>query len=225
METFFAFFSGGGLYVAFLLLLLLCGVGNPVPEDLVLLTAGYFAYASLVELWPVVLVCYVGVVAGDSILYFFGRHYGQRIISHRWLARILPADRLERIRKNFQRRGHWTILLARFLVGLRSPTFLVSGVLHVRFRTFLLLDAIGAVVSVPFFVGLGYLFGNNIESIQQDMQHVGHWIMAIGIGLLLVWVWWIWWRVRREEVAEERERQLFQGPESGEIAQNARSLP
>lgn len=89
------------------------------------------------------------VLAGDLLLYYCGRRYGQQIITHKRLHRIIPPERVDRIRHNFQRRGHWAVFFARFLVGLRSPTFLVSGVMHVPFRQFLLLDGLGALISVP----------------------------------------------------------------------------
>jgi membrane protein DedA with SNARE-associated domain len=210
MELFFSFFAGAGLYVALFILLLLCGVGNPIPEDLVLITGGYFAYTEIVHLWPTILVCYVGVVLGDVMLYYIGRRYGQKIIGHRRLARILPAERLDRIRNNFRRLGHWAIPLARFLVGLRSPTFLVSGVMHIRFRTFLILDALGALITVPLFVGLGFLFGNNIDVIKHDVRRLGHWAMAAGILLVIGYILYLWRKIRHEETAEEKEKAHFQ---------------
>lgn len=211
MNAFFSLFSGSGLYIALLVLLLLTGVGNPVPEDLVLITGGYFAFSGTLRLWPTLVICVVGVLIGDGLLYWLGRHYGQKIIAHRRLRRLLPIDRVDRIRTNFQKWGHWTILLARFLVGLRSATFLVSGVMHVRFRTFLFFDLIGALVSVPLFVGLGYIFGNNIESLQRDISHFGHWAMAAAIVLIVAWVCWLWWQLRTESKADEQEQSVFAG--------------
>ncbi len=211
MDAFLALFSGPGLYLALPLLLLLTGVGNPVPEDLVLITGGYLAYTHVIQFWPTVGVCVLGVLAGDSMLYFFGRRYGQKIITHPRLLRLLPVERVDRIRGNFQKWGHWSILLARFLVGFRSATFLVSGVMHVRFRTFLFFDVVGALLSVPLFVGLGYLFGNNIDALQRDVRQASHWLMAMGVVLIAAWVLWLWWRFRKENRVEEQERKLFSG--------------
>lgn len=209
MDTFFSLFSGSGLYIALLVLLLFTGVGNPIPEDLVLITGGYFAFTGTLQLWPALLICFVGVVLGDSLLYWLGRHYGQKIITHRRLVRLLPIDRVDRIRGNFQKWGHWSILLARFLVGLRSATFLVSGVMHVRFRTFLFFDLVGAAVSVPLFVGLGFIFGNNLQGLQRDVRHFGHWAMAAAIVVIIAWVCWLWWQLRKESRAEAIEREVF----------------
>ncbi len=212
MGAFFSLFSGSGLYIALILSLLLSGVGNPIPEDLALIMGGYFAFTDVIKFWPTLLICYGGVLLGDFILYYFGWHYGQKIITHRRLVRLLPIERVDRIRANFRKWGHWSILLARFLVGLRSATFLVSGVMRVRFRTFLFFDCVGALLSVPLFVGLGYVFGNNIDVLQRDIRRYSHWAMAIAIVLIAAWICWLWWQLRKESRAEAKERKLFSEP-------------
>lgn len=203
MDAFLAHFSGAMLYVVLFFSLVVCGVGNPIPEDIMLISGGYLAFAKLTLFWPTVAICYVGVLIGDSLLYFFGYKYGQHIITHRRLHRIIPPERVERIRHNFQRWGHWTVLFARFLVGLRSPTFLVSGVMHLPFRRFLLLDGIGALISVPLFVGLGFLFGNNIDVLRHDIKRFEHWSMAAGVVCVAAYLIYLWWRSRKEEKDED----------------------
>lgn len=187
------------LYVVLFLALVVCGVGNPIPEDVILITGGYLAFARLTLFWPTLCVVYGGVLAGDLLLYYFGRRYGQQIIMHKRLHRIIPPERVDRIRHNFRRRGHWAVFFARFLVGLRSPTFLVSGVMHVPFRRFLLLDGLGALISVPLFVGLGFLFGGNIDVLRHDMKRFEHWSMAAGVVLVAAYLIYLWWRSRKEE--------------------------
>lgn len=202
-DAILAQFHGSGLYFALFFFLIICGVGNPVPEDVVLISGGYLAFTHLTKFWPTAIVCYFGVLGGDLLLYFFGRRYGQQIITHKRLHRLIPPERVDRIRHNFQRWGHWTVLIARFLVGLRSPTFLLSGVMHVPLRRFLLLDGLGALLSVPLFVGLGHLFGNNIDALRRDLKQLSHWGMAIGVVAIVALLSWLWWKSRKEEKEED----------------------
>lgn len=196
MDAILSIFHGPGLYAALFVLLLLCGVGNPIPEDLVLMTAGYLAFSGQVKLVPMLIVCYVGVICGDLLLYQLGYHYGQKIIDHPRLMRLAPPARVARIRHNFERWGKWSIGLARFLPGLRAPTFLMSGVMRIRFRTFTLLDGIGGLFSVPLFVGLGFVFGGNLDGLRHDIRHISHWIMAGGVVAILCFLAWLWLRSR-----------------------------
>lgn len=194
---------GVGPYLTLGIALVLCGVGNPIPEDLVLMTAGYLISSAQLEHWPTMIVCYIGVIVGDLLLYMLGFHYGQRIIGHPRIARLAPPERVARIRHNFQRWGRWSIAFARFLPGLRAPTFLLAGVMHVRWQTFALLDGIGGLLSVPLFVGLGMFFGGSIETLGKDFRTFSHW--AIGVLAVLVAGWFLWRYLRSNRATAPTE--------------------
>lgn len=193
MDAFLAQFTGPMLIAVYFIFLILCGFGNPVPEDLIMITGGYLIYTGLLN--PIVagITSYVGVIAGDMLLYYFGWKYGQKIIEHRWLAKLAPPSRVAMIRQHFKRWGHWTIFFARFLPGLRAPTFLLSGVMHVKFRTFAIFDGLGTLVSVPLFVGLGYFFGNHIETLKRDIHEIRSILVVAAIGLVIAYLIYLWY--------------------------------
>jgi membrane protein DedA with SNARE-associated domain len=62
-----------------------------------------------------------------------------------------------------QRHGSRAIFYARFLAGLRALVYLSAGSFGVRPAVFLLYDLLGALISVPIVVTLGYVFGRQIE--------------------------------------------------------------
>ena len=193
MDAILAQFTGPMLVAVYFLFLILCGFGNPVPEDLIMITGGYLIYTGLLD--PVVagVTSYIGVIAGDMLLYYFGRKYGQKIIEHRWLAKLAPPSRVAMIRKHFKRWGHWTIFFARFLPGLRAPTFLLSGVMHVRFRTFAIFDGLGTLVSVPLFVGLGYFFGNHMDTLKRDIHEIRSILVVAAIVVVIAYLIYLWY--------------------------------
>jgi membrane protein DedA with SNARE-associated domain len=59
--------------------------------------------------------------------------------------------------------GARAIFYARFLAGLRALVYLSAGSFGVRPAVFLLYDLLGALISVPIVVTLGYVFGRQIE--------------------------------------------------------------
>lgn len=187
-------------YLIIFVFLILCGVGNPVPEDTVLIAAGYLAYTEVISIFWILLIAYVGVIGGDLLLYFFGHRYGQKVIEHPKFLKIIPVKRVNTIRRGFHRWGHWMIFFARFLVGFRSPTFLLSGVMKVPFRKFVAIDCLGALFSVPLFVGLGYLFGAHVEAVGRDIRRIKSWVVAAVVLLIAIFLLWRWWRSRREDV-------------------------
>jgi len=74
---------------------------------------------------------------------------------------ILP--RIERLKRFMDRHGHMAIFYARFLAGVRAPVYIVAGSAGVAPRRFVVYDALGAVISVPIAVSIGYFFGDQID--------------------------------------------------------------
>jgi membrane protein DedA with SNARE-associated domain len=151
-------------YVGLFLVLVLCGMGLPVPEDLALLTGGFLVHRGLTQYPTTLVVSFVGVLAGDNSLFFIGRRFGARILQYLGFVRPHILPRIERLKSFMDRHGHMAIFYARFVAGVRAPVYLVAGSAGVAPRRFVLYDALGAVISVPIAVSIGYFFGDQIDS-------------------------------------------------------------
>jgi membrane protein DedA with SNARE-associated domain len=174
-------------YAGLLLVLVLCGLGLPVPEDFALLAGGFLVYRGVTEYPLTLLVSLVGVVAGDNSLFFLGRRFGSNIISYLTFGRPTSQRRIEKLRKFMQRHGHLAIFYARFLAGARALVYVTAGSLDVEFSRFLLYDALGALISVPVVVTLGYVFGRQIQTV---LGYVGGaerfiWVLVVCVILFI----------------------------------------
>src|SRR5262249_32701139 len=142
-------------YVGLFLVLVLCGLGLPVPEDLALLTGGFLIHRGITQ-YPVTLaVSFVGVVAGDNSLFFLGRHFGTNLMKYLDLVRPRPPPRTEGLKNFLHRHGHMAIFYARFLAGMRALVYVLAGSTGVSPRRFVVYDALGAMISVPVAVSIG----------------------------------------------------------------------
>lgn len=151
-------------YAGLFLVLVLCGMGLPVPEDLALLTGGFLVHRGLTQ-YPITLaVSFVGVVAGDNSLFFIGRRFGARLLKYLGFVRPHILPRIERLKSFMDRHGHMAIFYARFVAGVRAPVYLVAGSAGVAPRRFVVYDALGALISVPIAVSIGYFFGDQLDS-------------------------------------------------------------
>jgi membrane protein DedA with SNARE-associated domain len=149
-------------------MLLLCGLGLPVPEDIVLVAAGALGHMDGRSWLEVCGLMYAGVMAGDSIIFLAGRFLGQRLLAARWFQRYLSTGKQAKVEAQFERFGSMVLFVGRFLPGLRAPIFFTAGSLRVRYWKFLLFDGLAALISVPFFVWLGHwLWGNFQDDIAQ----------------------------------------------------------
>jgi membrane protein DedA with SNARE-associated domain len=169
-------------YIGLFVVLMLCGLGLPIPEDVALLAGGYLAHRGITR-YPITLaVSLLGVVTGDNSLFFMGRRFGTGLVRYFTLAWPGRQHQIERIERFMQRHGARAIFYARFLAGLRALVYLSAGSFGVRPAVFLLYDLLGALISVPIVVTLGYIFGKQIEMI---VRYIGGFERLIVIVAIL----------------------------------------
>lgn len=168
-------------------ILLLCGLGLPIPEDISLISAGYIAHLGKVNVHSIFLVCFAAVLAGDSLAFLIGRLFGQRLLASKLGHRYFSPKRQRRVRAYFRRYGSKVIFIARFLPGLRFSIFLSAGMLHVRLYVFLVYDTLAALLSVPFLVYMAYYFGNKIDHVILWARRSEYGILAIA-GMVVLYV-------------------------------------
>jgi membrane protein DedA with SNARE-associated domain len=151
-------------YLGLFLVLALCGLGLPVPEELPLLTGGFLVYRGITQYPATLLISFVGVIAGDNSLFFLGRRFGTSVLSYMQLVRPRSRERIERLKMFMDRHGNMTVFYARFLAGVRALIYLTAGSAGMTPRRFVIYDMLGAAISVPLAVSIGYFFGNQIDS-------------------------------------------------------------
>ncbi len=195
-------FYGPTPYLLILGILLLCGFGLPIPEDVTLFAGGLLAYYGVCDLWLMILVCFVGVMIGDSLMWFVGRHFGRKILKKRFFHRLLPDERIALASRKLNHKGSKRMLFfGRFMPGLRAPIYFTAGLLHVPYVRFLAMDGLAALISVPLFVGSVYYFGDELDQVVRYIKKVEHGIIFLIIGAVL-FLGYRWWRSRRGEPGE-----------------------
>src|SRR5262245_65888360 len=107
-------------YAGLLVILLLASLGLPVPEEVPIITAGILSHEGILRWWLALPTCIAGVLAGDLILYGAGRHWGERVLEHRLLGRLLTRERLEEIEAGYRRRGLQLVVLSSNVVAPRE---------------------------------------------------------------------------------------------------------
>jgi membrane protein DedA with SNARE-associated domain len=167
-------FYGPTPYFLILGILLLCGLGVPMPEDIVLFAGGLLSYYGVTDVWLMIGISMFGVLAGDSIIFFLGAKYGRRLTKKWIFHKLLPDDRLAAVQARFQKQGNKLIFAARFMPGLRAPIFFSAGLLHLPYRVFLFYDGGAALISVPLIVGAVYAFGDELDRVVRIIQRVEH---------------------------------------------------
>ncbi len=184
-------------YLAVFIALMICGAGLPLPEDITLVAGGVIAGLGYANVHAMVALAMFGVLLGDCAIFLLGYRHGARILQWRFVARILTPARYAKVQEKFHRYGNRVLFIARFLPGMRTTIYLTAGMTHrVSFLRFLLLDGSAALISVPFWVYLGFFGADNHQRLLMWM-HRGQASLWIVLGILLLVLLISWWRHRR----------------------------
>ena len=196
--VFFTNYSEAFIYFLFFSILFLSGLGLPVPEDAVLLSGGFLIYFGYVNFIPTILIGFFGVLCGDQLVFFVGRRWGTDAVRHKSVAHLLTPKRLLRVQNYFRQYGTMTVLVVRFLPGLRAPTFLLAGAVYMPFRQFFWLDFVAALVSVPLVTYLGYAFAPQFESLLKMFHRVE--LIVVAIIFMAALLYWFF-KIRNRQTA------------------------
>ena len=201
-------------YIALFTVLVVCGLGVPIPEDISLVAGGIIAGLGHAELRTMIVVGLAGVLVGDSIMFLVGYRLGPHARRLRWVARVLTPRRYARVQAKFDRYGNRMLFFARFLPGLRAAIFLSAGISHrVPSWRFLLLDGVAALVSVPLWVWVGYFGAERRDWLLQAIREGQGIVIAFAV-LVVAGVAWALWRGARRRMLRlhaHRERRALRG--------------
>jgi membrane protein DedA with SNARE-associated domain len=208
--------DGVQAYLLIFGILLLCGFGVPLPEDVSLIAGGYLVSQENALLVPMVAVGYLGIIVGDSTIYFIGRRLGSRVTKVWPFRLLLSEEKHVQVENYFHRYGQWTVMGARFLPGIRAMTYFTAGTARMKYWRFLLFDSVAALISAPLFVYLGYYFGDEIDHVIHLARRSQVFALALVVCVVVVWLSLRAirnrWKARQEEESPQPPVQPPQSP-------------
>jgi membrane protein DedA with SNARE-associated domain/rhodanese-related sulfurtransferase len=192
------------------------GLGLPVPVPPVLLAAGVLAGSAKFSLGGIFAGALVALTVADLLWYELGRRYGRRVLALLCRISLEPDSCVQRSQDLFARRQAVTVLVAKFVPGLKTAAPPLAGMLRMPLVPFLVYDALGSILWVGAFLSIGYVFSDQVARAAQ----LGGWV-ALAAGLaLLTWLGWKYvdrWRfLRRLQIARITPEELHQHLEAGD---------
>lgn len=201
--------DGLDILIGLFLLLLGGAVGLPIPEDLPLLLGGIVIHLGKSPVEQVFAVCYAAIIIGDVLIYGIGRWLGPSLFRRRMFMNPRARLRLKRIRIGMERRSLPMIFVARHLFYLRTLTFLSCGALRMKFKVFLLADALAALISVPLMLSIGFAAWEHLDTVTAWIQRAKTATLLLSVLILVAGVCvYRHYRRREEEEARLLERDL-----------------
>ena len=186
-------------------------VGMVLPGETALLVAGVFCnpkYGDL-NLGVMMLVAVVCAIAGDSVGYEFGKKFGPSLRRSR-LGHWVGDRRWSAVDAFIHRHGGKAVLLGRMTALMRALMPSMAGMSGMRYRTFLLWNAVGGVVWAPGCVLLGYAFASALNVVGQTLTWAPLVILVIIIIVAVVL------HLRRERRQEDEGEAFAEADAAGE---------
>jgi membrane protein DedA with SNARE-associated domain len=160
--------------------------GLPVPGETMLLAGAAMAQYGWLSLTRVIVTAVAGAILGDNLGFFVGRRYGRGLVE-RFGGKIgLTRRRLSEFDRFFEKHGGRTVFIARFITGLRVFGALLAGASGLRWTTFLVYNAAGAVVWSIGIAIAGYSLAYSWDALERWIGRTGLVALALvaAIGII-----------------------------------------
>lgn len=191
-----AFFTQYG-YAAVFFVLVACGFGVPIPEDITLVAGGVISGLGYANVHIMVVVGMLGVLVGDGLMFTAGRVFGHKILKVRFIARVMTPKRYAQVQEKFDKYGNRVLFVARFLPGLRTPIYITAGISRkVSYLRFLLMDGLAALISVPVWIYLGAYGAEQTDWLMEKVHQFQYGLFVL-IGIGAVVLGYFWWKKRQ----------------------------
>ena len=169
-------------------------VGLIVPGVAVMFGIGALIASGAIAFWPAMGWAVAGAVAGDSLSFWLGHHYQERLTS------IWPFSRhpesLQRGVDFFQKYGGKSVALGRFFGPIRAVIPLIAGMMGMTPLRFVVANVLSALAWAPLYLLPGIVFGASLELASEVAMRLV--ILAL---LLLFFTWLVYnlirWLFRR----------------------------
>ena len=160
--------------------------GLPVPGETALLAGAAMANFGRLSLPWVIVTAVGGAVLGDNLGFFIGRRYGRGLVE-RFGSRLgLTRARLEQFDRFFDRHGGRTVFIARFITGLRVFGAVLAGASGLRWPSFILYNAAGAIAWSTAIAIAGYSLAYSWETLERWIGRSGLVGLAVVAAIVVV---------------------------------------
>jgi membrane protein DedA with SNARE-associated domain/rhodanese-related sulfurtransferase len=189
-----------GLPFVFLNVLLEQG-GVPIPAYPTLLVAAALAADSDYRPYQIVAVAVLAALTADLLWYRAARRLGYRVLGTLCRVSLSPDSCVRRTHSLFTRYGPASLAFAKFVPGFGLLATALAGASRTPLRTFVVFDAIGALLWSGLAVILGVMFRTAIGDVLAVLSNLGEWgllLIVVALALYVLSKWWQRWRFLRQ---------------------------
>lgn len=150
-----------------------------LPGDSLLFASGALSALGSLNIIGVLALLGFAAVVGDSVNYWIGKFFGQKIVDNPKI-KFINQDHINKTEAFYKKHGGKAIILARFVPIIRTFAPFVAGVGKMHYETFFLYNVVGGTLWVAGFTLAGYFFGN-IPAVKENFSLVVFAIIGLSV--------------------------------------------
>jgi len=175
------------------------GIPTPIPNEVMLLFAGYFASTGALSFPLVFLAAVAGDIIGTSILFFVFNYFGHYLFEKKPKWFPLKREDIRRIENKLEHKGRWGIFLGRLMPYLRGYVSIAAGLLQVDYKVFISVAVLSAVIWSGGYVTLGFILGDQVNSVVERLGGLNALVFIFIALILAFWLLRIIWNKSKKE--------------------------
>ena len=155
-------------------------IGSAVEGETAAFLGGVAAHRQIISFPAASFAASFGSFLADEALFFAGRHASRLSL----IERLAKSHMAQRVTKLLEAHPIGFIFCARFLYGMRTVSPVIIGMSRIPTLQFVLLNIVSAAFWGAVMTGMGYWFGNLVETfLGRPALHVH---FALGLAVVLV---------------------------------------
>jgi len=175
----------------------------PIPAEVVIPPAAYWASQGKLSLWGVILAATAGSWFGSAASYWIAWKVGRPLFERYGKYVFLSPEKLVKADQWFETYGAGGIFVARLLPAIRHLISVPAGLFHMNFKKFSLMTILGAGIFCTALAWFGQKVLGDQPALMQDptalrnaLSSKVHWLIGFGVVVGLLY-WLMTWMQRR----------------------------
>lgn len=174
--------------ISLFILLALGIIALPVPEETLMVIAGFLVSKGLLNFPFTWVAAFLGSIFGISVSYLIGKKVGYFVLHEygKWVG--ITEKKLQKAHNWFEKYGTWSLFIGYFIPGVRHFTGVIAGATELEYSRFALFAFTGAFFWVTTFLSVGYFFGDYWVLILEKIEDSFLYILIAAAAALISYI-------------------------------------
>lgn len=173
-------------YIFFFLNSSLQALFPPYPGDTIIVLQGYIASLGVFNNFLIVFSTLFGTLLCNILLFSMCYKYGDKIISHMFFIKYFNVEKIQGLKKFFNKYGAPLIIFNRFVPGLAMITVIAAGIFRINPTKAIVSTSIASIIHNMLLMTLGYTVGYNLPLIKEILIKFNKVFIALALLLALI---------------------------------------